>query len=57
MPILRCYVDDDIHRLLESASEESGRAIEELAAAAIESAAIEYKVDRMKRSPKENASE
>lgn len=53
MPILRVYVDDDILIWLEKASAETGRTIENLAEAAVENQAIEYKVDCMKRSPQE----
>lgn len=47
MSVLRCYVDDETLRYLEMASAETGRSIEQLAEAAIENAAIEYKVSRL----------
>lgn len=58
MPVLRCYVDDETMRWLEKASAETGREIDQLAEAAISNAAIEFKVDclkrTMKRSPQES---
>jgi hypothetical protein len=54
MPILQCYVDAETLKWLEQASSECGRKIENLAEAAIENAAIEYKVSRP-RSPHETA--
>lgn len=45
--VLRCFVDDETLKWLEKASIETGRNIEQLAEAAIENAAIEYKVSRM----------
>jgi hypothetical protein len=43
MPVISCYVDDETLRVLRLASEDTGRKVEELAEAAIEGAAIEYK--------------
>ena len=45
--VLRCFVDDETLKWLEKASTDTGRNIEQLAEAAIENAAIEYKVSRM----------
>lgn len=45
--VLRCFVDDETMKWLEKASAETGRNIEQLAEAAIENAAVEYKVSRM----------
>ena len=45
--ILRCYVDDDTLKWLEKASIETGRSIDDLAEAAIQNAAIEYKVSKL----------
>ncbi len=45
--ILRCYVDEETLKWLEIASEELGREIKQLAEAAIESAATEFKVSRI----------
>lgn len=42
--VLRCFVDDETLKWLEKASAETGRNLEQLAEAAIENAAIEYKV-------------
>lgn len=40
MPVIRCYVDDRTLHILERLSVTSGRTVEELAEAAIESEAI-----------------
>lgn len=44
MPVISCYVSDDAYRLLQIASQELARKVEDIAEAAIENAALEYKV-------------
>ncbi|TWI05134.1 hypothetical protein IQ17_03299 [Bradyrhizobium daqingense] len=51
MPVIRCYVDDETMRILEAASTDLGREVDQLAEAAISEAAIRYKVDRMPAIP------
>lgn len=46
MPIIRCYVSDETYRLLQEAGKDFNRKVEDMAAAAIENAAIEYKVSQ-----------
>lgn len=41
--VLRCYADDETMKWLEKAAAELGRNVEQLAEAAIENAAIEFK--------------
>lgn len=41
MPLLKCYVDDDLLRFLREKAEREGRAVEDLGEAAIENAALE----------------
>lgn len=57
MPVISCYVADDILRLLQIASEETGRKVEELAEAAIEGSAIQFKNSRPSRSTRREVSE
>ena len=54
MPVIRCYVDDDTMRILEAASADLGREVDQLAEAAISEAAIRYKVDRMSAQSPQN---
>lgn len=49
MPILTCHVDERTHAILEAFSQRTGRAVEDLAEAAISDAAI--KADRESPSP------
>ena len=51
MTVINCFVDDETMRWLEKASAETGRRIDQLAEAAIETAAIEFKLACMRRSP------
>ena len=48
MPMINCYVDDELFRWLQIASQQTRRRVEELAEAAIENAAIEFKVSQPK---------
>ena len=45
--VLRCYADDETMKWLEKAAAELGRNVEQLAEAAIENAAIEYKIRQL----------
>jgi hypothetical protein len=47
MPMINCYIDDDIYWVLLAAAQATERKLEELAEAAIENAAIEYKVNNL----------
>ena len=49
MPLISCYVNEETERLLNQASADLGRPVEELAAGAIEAAALRYRLDHLER--------
>jgi hypothetical protein len=49
MALISCYVNEEIERWLNQASADLGHTVEELAASAIEAAALRYRLDHLER--------